>query len=268
MKNNFTLKYIALIAFTFVGIKAQAQTYYADGTLTTKKPLSVDIDPIKGSGNETAVGSPGSRYTWTSTAGLFIATDPDNTDLTDNKATIDWDATWPVSGGNPLDLIKDYEIKVVENSTCPPANLSDATTKIDVKLVKADVLKISTSASNVCYIGTSTPKIEIELQGTPGAVVNFAVAGGSVTIAGTTTATSATFDTTGKVIVEVSPTGGNIKLTVNDVVYSKPQPSGVLPALFEATTVGTSIVFNSGIPNNNVFEVVLGEAPKTSPIVF
>lgn len=250
MKNNFTLKYIALVAFTFVGIKAQAQTYYADGTVSlTKKTLSVDIDPTKGSGNETAVGSPGSRYTWTSTAGLFIATDPDNTDLTDNKATIDWDATWPVSGGNPLDLIKDYEIKVVENSTCPPANLSDATTKIDVKLVKADVLKISTSASNVCYIGAATPKIEIELQGTPEAVVNFNISGGDVTVVvGTTTATSAQFDANGKVTVEVSPTSGNIKLTVNTVVYTEKQPSGVLPALFEATTVGTSIAFNSGIP--------------------
>ncbi|WP_353097085.1 hypothetical protein [Empedobacter brevis] len=269
MNKNFTLKCMALFAFTFLGFKAQAQ-YYADGTiLNATKSLIVDTDPTKGSGNETSIGSPGSTYTWTATSTFsgatpdFPNTEPGNTINDDNIAVVKWNpGAWPVSGGNPMDLIKDYTITVVENSTCPPAVSTDNTTNIDVKLVKADILKISTAASNVCYIGTTTPDVQIDLEGTPEATVNFTVISG-----GTPTTSAITFDVNGKKEIIITPTGGDIVVRIDDVVYTKTQPSLANPN-FQTKTNGTDIAFNAGTTDNNIIKIVVGSAPKVSPIEF
>lgn len=256
MNKNFTLKCMALFAFTLMGFKAQAQ-YYADGTIATKD-LKVDID-------DGTDGTIGSWYRWnpnagtTNTATYTAGDDPDGSELNDsNQATITWNpGAWPGSGGNPLDLIKDYKIIAEEFNSCQPStSTEDSKTDIDVKLIKADVLKISkVGNTDICYIATVPPVVEIEILGTPEGAVNFTVTGGSVTT------NSINFDVNGKAIVKVTSTGGDIELTIDKVVYTKTQPSGLN---FEISTLGAGIAFNEGSP----FTIKVGSAPKVSPIVF
>lgn len=251
MKNNFTLKYIALVAFTFVCIKAQAQ-FYANGTLTTKR-LTVDIDPTLGGASPD--GSPGSTYTWSSTAGSFIGTDPENTISTDNKATIYWEASWPgattavPTAAEIAELTKDYKITAAEFNSCQTTATASSTTEIDVKLVRPDVLFIDADTS-ACSGSTAT----ITLYGTPNAVVNYTITNGTAATA------FVTLDSAGKADVTITPTaGGNVTFTISSVVNTFTQPA----------PLGTSVTYtNSTIISFATATITVGASPVISPITF
>ena len=258
MKNNFTLKYIALVAFTFVGIKAQAQTYYADGTLPTKI-LTVDTDATLGGALS---GTVGSLYAWnanagaTTTASYTAGDDLDGPGADDsNKADITWNAKWPgattvaPTAAEIAELTKDYKITAAEFNSCQTTATASSTTEIDVKLVRPDVLFIDADTS-ACSGSTAT----ITLYGTPNAVVNYTITNGTAATA------FVTLDSAGKAAVTITPTaGGNVTFTISSVVNTFTQPA----------PLGTSVTYtNSTIISFATATITVGASPVISPITF
>lgn len=249
MNKNFTLKCIALFAFTLLGFKAQAQ-YYVNYTETTK---SLKVDTTDGED-----GTTGSWYKWTVDNGAASESVPSTNAPTEsinkdsNKATITWKATWPIAGGDPLELIKDYKITAEEFNSCQPSiSTEDSKTDINVKLVKPDVLFIDAD-SDVC----STAKANITFYGTPGAVVNYIINGGTVSDGGSDT--SATFDIDGKIDLEISSNGTtDVELEISDVEFTSPQNSELK---FKSTTITATAGKTITIP--------LSAGPVISEITF
>ena len=258
MKNNFTLKYIALVAFTFVGIKAQAQTYYADGTVAIKS-LTVDTNLPDGASID---GTVGSWYAWnpnagaTTTASYTAGDDLDGPGADDsNKADITWRAKWPgattvaPTAAEIAELTKDYKITAAEFNSCQTTATASSTTEIDVKLVKPDVLFIDADTS-ACSGSTAT----ITLYGTPNAVVNYTITNGTAATA------FVTLDSAGKADVTITPTaGGNVTFTINNVANTFTQPT--TPPTSPVTYTNTTISFATAT-------ITAGQSPVISPIVF
>ncbi|MDM1073779.1 hypothetical protein HX001_14920 [Empedobacter brevis] len=268
MNKNFTLKCMALFAFTLMGFKAQAQ-YYADGTiLNATKSLIVDTN-----GGSEPTGTTGSWYKWTTNNGAsYISATSTNAptgsiNKDTNKADVTWNASWPsapASGTAPTAadiaaLIQDYKITAEEFNSCQPnsstANPNPAMTEIDVKLVKPDVLFIDAD-SDVC----STAKANITLYGTSGAVVNYTINGGNVTAGGTNT--SATLNSDGKIDIEITPSGtGDVIFVINNVTYTATQPG---PLSTQVTFTNSTITNAAG----KTVTIKLSAGPVISPIVF
>ncbi|MBO6212033.1 hypothetical protein [Algoriella sp.] len=258
MEINFTLKCIALSAFTLVGFKAQAQTYYADGTVAIKS-LTVDTNLPDGASTD---GTVGSWYKWnpnagaTTTAAYTAGDDPDGVGINDsNQADITWDATWPgattvvPTAAQIAELTKDYKITAEEFNSCQTTATASSTTEIDVKLVRPDVLFIDADTS-ACSGSTAT----ITLYGTPNAVVNYTITNGTAATA------FVTLDSAGKADVTITPTaGGNVTFTISSVVNTFTQP----------VPLGTTVPFtNSTIISFATATITVGASPVISPIVF
>ena len=259
MEINFTLKCIALSAFTLVGFKAQAQTYYADGTVAIKS-LTVDTNLPDGASID---GTVGSWYAWnpnagaTTTASYTAGDDLDGTGGIDdsNKADITWGATWPAAttviptAAEIAELTKDYKITAEEFNSCQITATASSTTEIDVKLVKPDVLFIDADTS-ACSGSTAT----ITLYGTSNAVVNYTITNGTAATA------FVTLDSAGKADVTITPTaGGNVTFTINNVANTFTQPT--TPPTSPVTYTNTTISFATAT-------ITAGQSPVISPIVF
>ncbi|WP_334127163.1 hypothetical protein [Empedobacter brevis] len=267
MNKNFTFKCMALVAFTLMGFKAQAQ-YYADGTpgVAPTKSLTVDTQGPDGASPD---GTTGSWYRWnpnagtTTTATYTAGDDPDGSGLNDsNKADITWNATWPTAPTGvptPVEitaLIKDYKITAEEFNSCQPTTSTGTSkTEIDVKLVKPDVLFIDAD-NDIC----STAKANITLYGTSGAVVNYTINGGDVTAGGTNT--SATLNSDGKIDIEITPSGaGDVVFVINNVTYTATQPA---PLSTQVTFTNSTITNAAG----KTVTIKLNAGPVISPIAF
>lgn len=254
MEINFTLKCITLSAFTLVGFKAQAQTYYADGTVATKS-LTVDTNLPDGASTD---GTVGSWYKWDPNNGAIATTainDPDGPGTNDsNKADITWDATWPrgttvvPTAAQIAELTKDYKITAEEFNSCQTTATASSTTEIDVKLVRPDVLFIDADTS-ACSGSTAT----ITLYGTPNAVVNYTITNGTAATA------FVTLDSAGKADVTITPTaGGNVTFTISSVVNTFTQP----------VPLGTSVTYTNTTISFATATITVGQSPVISPIVF
>lgn len=258
MEINFTLKYIALSAFTLVGFKAQAQTYYADGTVAIKS-LTVDTNLPDGASTD---GTVGSWYKWnpnvgaTTTATYTAGDDPDGVGINDsNQVDITWGATWPgattavPTAVQIAQLTQDYKITAEEFNSCQTTSTTSSTAVIDVKLVKPDVLFIDADTS-ACSGSTAT----ITLYGTPKAVVNYTITNGTAATA------FVTLDSAGKADVTITPTaGGNVTFTINNVANTFTQPT--TPPTSPVTYTNTTISFATAT-------ITVGQSPVISPIVF
>ena len=275
MNKNFTLKCITLFAFTLLGFKAQAQ-YYADGStqadgtpLVATKSLTVDTQGPNGASPD---GTAGSWYRWnpnagtTTTATFTAGNDPDGSGLNySNQATITWNAVWrtaPSGVPTPAEiaaLIKDYKITAEEFNSCQPSiSTEDSKTDINVKLVKPDVLFIDADSDDVC----STAKANITLYGTPGAIVNFEVTNGNVTVTSVVTNTSATLDSDGKIDIEITPNGTvDVVFVINNVTYTATQPA---PLSTKVTFTNSTITNAAG----KTVTIKLSAGPVISPIEF
>lgn len=255
MKRNFTFKSLAFLTLFIVSFKTQAQTpiktFYADGNVATKS-LSVDTESPNGASSD---GTEGSWYKWTlnngatyySASSTNAPTGSINHDT--NKADITWNATWPIAGGNPMDLIKDYNVIAEEFNSCQTTSTTDSKTEINVKLVKPDILTID-SDTEICGSSTAT----FTLYGTPGGIVYYSVTG-SATPTG-----SAIIDQTGKVDIQIVSNGsGDIVLTTTKVEFKADQPSNPT-----RTETFENLIMTAG----NFKTIPLKQAPIISEIVF
>ncbi|MDM1296942.1 hypothetical protein HXZ94_00290 [Empedobacter falsenii] len=254
MKRNFTIKSLVFLTLFIVSFKTQAQTpiktFYADGNVATKL-LSVDTESPNGASPD---GTEGSWYKWTLNNGATFTAgnDPDGAGTDDsNQVTITWNAStsWPSAGGNPMDLIKDYNVIAEEFNSCQPTSTEDSKTEINVKLVKPDILKIEAD-TEICGSSTAT----FTLYGTPGGIVYYSVTGS------TTPTGNVTIDQTGKVDIQIVSNGsGDIVLTITKVEFIANQPSNQ-PRIDTFENL-TPIAGNSKI-------IPLKKAPVISEIVF
>lgn len=254
MKRNFTFKSLAFLTLFLVSFKMQAQTpiktFYADGNIATKS-ISVDTKSPNGASPD---GTEGSWYKWTLNNGATFTAgnDPDGAGTDDsNQATITWNAStsWPSAGGNPMDLIKDYNVIAEEFNSCQPTSTGDSKTEINIKLVKPDILKIEAD-TEICGSNTAT----FTLYGTPGGIVHYSVTGS------TTTTGNVTIDHTGKVDIQIVSNGsGDIVLTITKVEFKADQPSN---------PTRTETFENLTMTAGNLKTIPLKQAPVISEIVF
>ncbi len=257
MKRNFTFKSLAFLTLFLVSFKTQAQaqtpikTFYADGNVATKS-ISVDTELPNGASPD---GTEGSWYKWTLNNGATYysasSTNAPNGSINHdtNKVDITWNATWPSAGGNPMDLIKYYNVIAEEYNSCQATSTGDSKTEINVKLVKPDILTID-SDTEICGSSTAT----FTLYGTPGGIVYYSVTG-SATPTG-----SAIIDQTGKVDIQIVSNGsGDIVLTTTKVEFKADQPSN---------PTRTETFENLTMTAGNFKTIPLKQAPIISEIVF
>lgn len=158
MKNS-TLKLLGTLLLTFVlyGVNAQVDLEVCEDTNTN---FIVDNDPALGSGDETATGSPGSTYAWTTTAGTLTQVTPGS-----NTANIDWT-------GVPVGTI--ITITVIETNATGCETDPAVTFTVEVVAGPTAPTVIADPAA-IC----SGDDAVFTITGTPGNVVTYTINGGA-----------------------------------------------------------------------------------------
>jgi len=166
MKNS-TLKLFASAVFMMMVyvVNAQADLQVCQNSNTD---FIVDNNPALGSGDETATGSPGSTYAWTTTAGTLTQVTPGS-----NTANIDWT-------GVPVGTIVTITVIETNATGCE----TDPAVEFTVEIVDGPAAPTITTNSPIC----SGDDAVFTIHGAPGNVVTYNINGGAdqtATILGT-----------------------------------------------------------------------------------